>query len=464
MGVLDRFARGVNAFKTDEQLNPAYNPYESSSASYGAPVSIRPDRTPTTIPNDKSIVTSIYTRIALDCASVVIKHVRQDDEDRYLEDIDSGLNNCLNLEANIDQGAQAFLIDVYFTLLQEGLIAILPVDTTVDPKNSNAYDVLTSRVGLVKKFYPQHVTVEAYNDHTGKRQEITLPKTAVAIAENPFYSVMNEPNSTLKRLVRKLSLLDIVDEASSSGKLDIIIQLPYVIKSEARKQQAEQRRADIEWQLKGSKYGIAYTDGTESITQLNRPAENNLMGQIETLTTMLYGQLGMTKDVMEGTADEAAMLKYWNGTIEPIVKAVVQSMLRTFLTKTARSQKQSLMYFREPFKLIPIGDIAKIVDIMARNEILSSNEIRGIIGYRPSADPKADQLVNSNMPQTATGVPSDPNADPNADPTADPNADPNASIVQGDDPSSIMGSAFDIVNGQITDILNSIGGTDDTTQ
>jgi hypothetical protein len=327
-----------------------------------------------------------------------MRHVRLDDEKRYKEDIESGLNNCLNLEANIDQAARAFRQDMVMTLFDRGVAAIVPVDTSISPEQSGGFDILTMRVGDVVTWYPKHVRVSLYNEATGVREEITLQKSAVAIVENPLYSVMNEPNSTLQRLLYKLNLLDAVDEQSASGKLDIIIQLPYVIKSEARRQQAEQRRADIEFQLKGSKYGIAYTDGTEKITQLNRPAENNLMDQVDYLTKMLYGQLGLTEEVMNGTADEKAMLNYWNRTIEPVLTAICEAMRRTFLTKTARTQLQTVMFFRDPFRLIPIDNIAEIADKFTRNEILSANEIRGIIGFKPHPDAKADQLTNSNMP------------------------------------------------------------------
>lgn len=394
--IYDRVKRAYNAFSIDEsQTQPI------DYGSYGAVTTIRPDRIRTSFSNERSIVTSIYTRISIDIASVLIKHVKLDDQDRYLEDVKSGLNNCLTLEANLDQAARAFRQDIAMTLCTNGVAAIVPVDTTMNPNATASYDILTLRVGEVVQWYPKHVRVSVYNEEKGRRQEIILSKSVVALVENPLYSVMNEPNSTLQRLIRKLNLLDGVDEQAASGKLDLIIQLPYVIKSEARRQQAEQRRNDIEFQLKGSKYGIAYTDGTEKITQLNRPAENNLLGQIEYLTKMLYGQLGITEEVMNGTADEKAMLNYWNRTIEPIADAIVEAMKRTFLTKTARSQKQSIEYFRDPFKLVPINNIAEIADKFTRNEIMSSNEIRQIVGMKPANDPKADQLVNSNMPQGA---------------------------------------------------------------
>lgn len=365
---------------------------------YGSSYGTRPDRVRLSFSNERSIISSIYTRLSIDTASVDIRHVRLDEEGRYLEDINSGLNECLTVEANIDQAARHFRQDIAMTLFSSGCVAIVPVDTTINPAVSGSFDIKTLRVGEIVGWHPQHVRVSVYNEANGRREEITLEKKFVAIVENPLYSVMNEPNSTLQRLIRKLNLLDVVDEQSSSGKLDMIIQLPYVIKSEARRQQAEQRRKDIEFQLKGSQYGIAYTDGTEKITQLNRPAENNLLKQVEYLMGMLYAQLGLTEEVMNGTANEEAMLNYINRTIEPVVAAIVEAMRRSFLTKTARSQKQDVMYFRDPFKLVPIKEIAEIADKFTRNEILAANEIRQKIGIKPSRDPKADELRNSNMP------------------------------------------------------------------
>jgi hypothetical protein len=365
---------------------------------YGGSFMSRPDRTRLRVPNERSIISSIYTRLSIDVASVDMRHVRNDDQNRYLEDIDSGLNNCLTVEANIDQAARAFRQDVALTLFDKGVAALVPVDTSINPIESGGYDILTLRVGEIVMWYPQHVRVSVYNEVTGLREEITLNKSVVAIVENPLYSVMNSPNSTLQRLLYKLLLLDNVDEQVASGKLDIIIQLPYVIKSEARRQQAEQRRSDIEFQLKGSQYGIAYTDGTEKITQLNRPAENNLLSQVQYLVDMLYGQLGLTPEVMNGTADEKTMLNYWNRTVEPILTAIVESMRRTFLTKTARTQKQSISFFRDPFRLVPIASIAEIADKFTRNEIMTSNEMRQVVGLAPHKDPKADLLLNSNMP------------------------------------------------------------------
>jgi len=402
-------------------LKHAWNVFSNTSerrvfSQYGDPnYGGRPDRVRLHIPNERSLISSIYTRLSIDVASVDMRHVRTDDQKRYLEDIDSGLNNCLTVEANLDQAARAFRQDIAMTLFDRGCAALVPVDTTINPETSGGYDILTLRVGEVVAWYPNHVRINLYNEAIGRREEITIEKSAVAIVENPLYAVMNEPNSTLQRLLVKLNLLDSIDVQSASGKLDLIIQLPYVIKSEARRQQAEQRRQDIEFQLKGSQYGIAYTDGTEKITQLNRPAENNLMAQVEYLVDMLYGQLGLTDEIMKGTADEKAMLNYWNRTVEPILTAVVESMRRTFLTKTARTQKQSVLFFRDPFRLVPIENIAEIADKFTRNEIMTSNEIRQVVGMAPSKDPKADQLTNSNMPQ-----PNPPNPATNGHTQPDP--------------------------------------------
>lgn len=391
-----RLKHAWNAFTNDNFTNKMS--YVDVGASYG----LRPDRIRLNLSNERSIISSIYTRIGIDVSSIDIRHVRLDNNNRYLESIDSGLNTCLTLEANIDQAAQAFKQDIAMSLLDKGVIAIVPVETTLNPENSSSYDVKSLRVGEIKEWYPQHVGVKVYNDKTGKKEDLILPKSMVAIIENPLYSVMNEPNSTLQRLIRKLNMLDTIDEQSSSGKLDLIIQLPYVIKSEARRQQAESRRKDIEVQLKGSQYGIAYTDGTEKITQLNRPAENNLLKQVEYLTNMLYGQLGLTEEVIAGTADEKTMLNYHNRTIKPILVAITQGMKRTFLTKTARTQSQSIEFFRDPFELVAVSDIAEIADKFTRNEILSSNEVRSIIGFKPATDPKADELRNKNIPEPTT--------------------------------------------------------------
>lgn len=376
----------------------------------GPGYSSRPDRPRLSRGNEKSIATSIFNRIALDVSSVSIKHCRLDKNSRYVEDIDSGLNNCLTLEANKDQTGRAFIQDTVLSMLDEGCVALVPVETTIDPKNSNSYQIDSMRTGKITEWYPDMVRVRLYNDRTGKKEEILLPKSQVAIIENPLYAVVNEYNSTMQRLIRKLSLLDVTDEQTASGKLDLIIQLPYVIKTETRREQAERRRKDIIEQLAGSQYGIAYTDGTEKITQLNRSLENNLMKQVEYLTNMVYSQLGITQSVLDGTADEKTMLNYTNRTVEPIISAIVDELKRKFLTKTARSQLQSIVYFRDPFRLVPVNDIAEIADKFTRNEIMTSNEIRQIVGMQPSKDPKADELVNSNISQAKQDIPQTSNA------------------------------------------------------
>ena len=393
MGITDRLQHAWNAF-----LN---NDVRTRYQDMGYYSSYKPDRVRFTRGNERSIVTSVYNRLALDASAMAIKHVRLDDNGRFTEEINSGLQNCLNVEANIDQTGRAFLQDVVMSMLDEGCVAIVPVDTTLNPNLSGSYDINTMRTAKILEWYPAHIRVRVYNDRKGIHEELTLPKANVAIIENPLYAVINEPNSTMQRLIRKLNLLDVVDEQSSAGKLDLIIQLPYVIKSEARRQQVEARRKDIEMQLAGSKYGIAYTDGTERITQLNRPAENNLMKQVEYLTTMLYSQLGLTQSILDGSADDKTMLNYYNRTIEPILAAIVDEMKRKFLTKTARAQKQTIMYFRDPFKLVPVNDIAEIADKFTRNEIMTSNEIRQIVGMKPSKNPEADELRNKNLNKSA---------------------------------------------------------------
>lgn len=369
--------------------------YQSVGSSY----SYRPDRHRMSRRNERSIATSVYNRIALDVAAINIQHVRLDDNGRFVESMNSGLNNCLTLEANLDQSSRAFIQDAVISLLDEGCIAIVPTDFFADHKTSDEFDVASMRVGKITEWYPTHVRVEVYNEQIGQKQEIVVPKKRTAIVENPLYAVVNEPSSTLQRLIRKLNLLDVIDEQSGSGKLDMIIQLPYIIKTEARRNQAEERRKMIEDQLSNSKYGIAYTDGTERITQLNRPLENNLLKQIEYLTAMFYSQLGITQTILDGTADDKTMLNYYSRTIDPIVAAIVDAMKRTFLSVTKRSENESIMYFRDPFKLVPVNDIAEIADKFTRNEIMTSNEIRQIVGMKPSDDPKADQLVNSNISQ-----------------------------------------------------------------
>ena len=397
MGIRDRLQHAWNAFFYND--NTYVNPQNLGGFS-----TFRPDRVHFSRGVEKSIVTSVYNRIALDATSIAIKHVRLDDNGRFLEEMDSGLQNCLNVEANIDQTGRAFLQDVVMSMLDEGCVAIVPVDTTIDPAKSGSYEINTLRTGKILEWYPAHVRVRVYNDQKGIHEEVTLPKSMVGIIENPLYAVINEPNSTMQRLIRKLSLLDVVDEQTSSGKLDLIIQLPYVIKTDARKKQADERRKDIEMQLAGSKYGIAYTDGTEKITQLNRPAENNLMKQVEYLTGMLYSQLGLTQSIMDGSANDKTMLNYYNRTIEPILAAIVDEIKRKFLTKTARTQGQTIMYFRDPFKLVPVSDIAEIADKFTRNEIMTSNEIRQIVGMKPADDPSADELRNKNLNQSSEDI------------------------------------------------------------
>lgn len=383
-----RLKHAWNAFTGNVQMN-----YRDLGMSH----SYRADRPRMSRGNERSIVTSVYNRIALDVAALNVQHVRLDENGRFLSVIDDGLNNCLTLEANVDQTARSFIQDVVISMFDEGSVAIVPVDTTTDPNVSGSYDIQSLRVGQILDWYPQYIRTRVYNEQTGRKEDIVVPKSAVAIIENPLYAVINEPNSTMQRLIRKLNLLDVIDEQSGSGKLDLIIQLPYVIKTEARRQQAENRRKDIESQLSGSKYGIAYIDGTEHITQLNRSVNNNLMSQIEYLTSMLYSQLGITQSILDGTADEKTMLNYNNRTIEPIISAIVDEMKRKFLTKTARSQRQSISFFRDPFKLVPVNEIAEIADKFTRNEIMTSNEIRQVVGMKPSDDPRADELRNKNL-------------------------------------------------------------------
>lgn len=393
MGLGTRLQHAWNAFVNNR--DPTHDNHDSD---IGMSYFYRPDRPRFSRGNERSIVTSVYNRIALDVSSITIQHVRLDENGRFVDTKNSGLNNCLTLDANTDQTGRAFIQDVVMSMLDEGCVAIVPIDTTFNPK-TGSFDINSIRTGKIIEWYPQHVKVQVYNEKLGKREEIILPKSTVGIVENPLYAVINEPNSTMQRLIRKLNLLDVIDEQSSAGKLDLIIQLPYIIKTEARREQAEKRRKDIEMQLAGSKYGIAYTDGTERITQLNRPIENNLMKQIEYLTELLFSQLGITQSILNGSADEKETLNYNNRTIEPILSVIVDEMKRKFLTKTARSQRQSIMYFRDPFKLAPIANIAEIADKFTRNEIMSKNEIRQIIGMKPSDDPKADQLINSNITQ-----------------------------------------------------------------
>lgn len=389
MAIGERFRNAWNAFRNK---NPT-----DIYRDYGMSYAYRPDRVRFTRGNERSIVTSVYNRIAIDASDIDIRHVRLDDSDRYIDEIKSSLNYCLTVEANVDQTARAFIQDAVMSMLDEGSVALVPVDTIGHPDSTGSYKILSMRTGKIVQWYPKHVKISVYNENIGRREEVVLPKSVVGIVENPLYAVINEPNSTMQRLIRKLNLLDSIDEQSSSGKLDLLVQLPYVIKSEARREQAETRRKDIEMQLSGSKYGIAYIDGTERVTQLNRPVENNLMKQIEYLTSMLYSQLGITQSVLDGSADEKTMLNYTSRTIAPIVSAIVDEMKRKFLTKTARSQRQSIMFFRDPFKLISVTDVGSIADSLTRNEIMTSNEFRQKLGMKPSKDPAADELRNKNL-------------------------------------------------------------------
>lgn len=392
-----RFKNAWNAF-FNRDPTPIFDNSGNSS-------SYRPDRYRPTRGNERSIITAINNRIAIDVAAIPIRHIKLDEDGGYLNTIESGLNNCLNLEANIDQTGRAFLQDVVLSMLDEGCVALVPTVTDVNPDYTDSYDIYEIRTGKITEWYPKQVKVEVYNDNSGRKQQILRPKRKVAIIENPMYSVMNEPNSTMQRLIRKLKLLDAVDEQSSSGKLDLIIQLPYVVKTETRRQQAENRRKEIEEQLTGSKYGIAYTDGTERITQLNRAVENNLLKQVEYLTSMLFSQLGITQTILDGTADEKTILNYRNRIIEPILSAIVDTMKVRFITKTARTQGQSISFFMEPFKLVPVSEIAEIADKFTRNEIMTSNEIRQIVGMKPSSAPQADELRNKNLNRSAEETP-----------------------------------------------------------
>lgn len=415
----DRIIHAWNAFMNKDPTNR----YD-----YGASYSNRPDRIRLTRGNERTIVTSVYNRISIDCASIKIKHIRLDEKDRYVSTIDSGLNNCLTLEANIDQTGRSLVQDIVMSMMDEGCVAIVPVDTTIDPTTSTSFEIDTLRTGKIIQWYPNDVKIRLYNDRTGQHEEIIMPKKAVSIVENPLFAVMNEPNSTMQRLIRKLSLLDIIDEQNGSGKLDLIIQLPYIVKSASRRAQAKERLEDLQSQLSGSKYGIAYTDGTERITQLNRPVDNQLFSQIETLTRMLYSQLGLTEEIMNGTADEKAMTNYYNRTIEPIMSAIVDEMKRKFLTKTARTQKQSIDFFRDPFKLVPTTELAELADKFTRNEIMTSNEIRQVIGMQPSEDPKADELRNSNLSEPSSDQ---NNLNPNDVETEETEETNNAGIIDG---------------------------------
>ena len=392
--LLDRMKAGWNVFMNKDPTLPLHI---NQTYSYG--FGTRPDRKRLGRGNERSIINSIYNRIAIDVAAIQLEHAVVDDDNRYQYTKESGLNDVLTLEANIDQTGREFIQDVVMSMLDEGVVALVPIDTSTDPK-TGSYDILSMRTGQILEWYPQEVRVKVYNDRTGRREELRLPKRYVGIIENPLYSVMNEPNSTLQRLIRKLNILDVVDEQSGSGKLDIIIQLPYTIRTELRRKEAEKRRKDIEQQLAGSKYGVAYTDGTEKITQLNRPAENNLLKQVEYLQNTLYGQLGITEEVFKGTADEKTMLNYYNRTVEPILSSISNECKRKFLTPTARTQGQSVVFFRDPFRLATVEEIAETADKFTRNEIATSNEMRSIVGWKPSNDPKADELRNSNIAES----------------------------------------------------------------
>lgn len=394
MGLIDRFKRAVNVFARE----PTRRDYYDTGPGY----SYRPDRVRFSRGNERSIITSVYNRIALDASAINIRHVILDNEGRYKQNAEDGLHNCLTLEANKDQTGRAFIQDVVMSMMDEGCVAIIPIDTTDDPVDTDSYGILTMRTGKILEWYPNHVLVRAYNDRTGRQEDIKLLKSTIAIIENPFFAVMNEHSSTMQRLIRKLNLLDSIDEQSGSGKLDLIIQLPYTVKSSLRREQANQRKKDLEMQLAGSKYGVAYVDATEKVTQLNRSVDNNLMTQIEYLTNLLFSQLGITQSILDGTADDKTMLNYYNRTIEPIVSAIVDEMKRKFLTKTARSRNHSIQFFRDPFKLVPVNDIAEIADKFTRNEIMTKNEMRQIIGMKPSDDPKADELRNANLSEPKT--------------------------------------------------------------
>lgn len=398
MNPLEILKHTWNLFVYDE------SPKRRSPANYGVSYYQNPNRVRFSRGNERTIVTSVYNRIALDAAAIEIRHVKMDNNNRFVDYINSGLDNCLSVEANIDQTARNFIQDIVSSLLDEGCVAVVPIDTSFDPNVTNSYDIQTMRVGKITQWYPDKVTVLLYNDLTGLKQEVTIPKKQVAIIENPLYAVMNEPNSTMQRLIKKLSLMDSADEEIASGNLDLIIQLPYAVKTESRRNLAESRRKEVEEQLNGSRYGVAYIDGTEHVTQLNRPVENNLMKQVEYLTAQLYSQLGLTQTIMDGTADENTMNNYYNRTIEPILSAIVDEFNRKFLTKTARTQKQAIMYFRDPFRLIPVTSISEMADKFTRNEIMTSNEIRQLVGFKPSDDPNADELRNKNLSQSAKAM------------------------------------------------------------
>lgn len=454
MGLRDQIRHAWNAF-TDRKEVEKVDEYRNLGGS-GFGVSTSNNGFRARIANDKSIVTSLYMRLAIDTAQILLRHIRRDEDERYIETIKSGLNECLNVEANLDQAATAFRLDIAMSLFDNGTVAIVPIETSVNPNETGGYDIRSLRVGTITAWYPQFVRVSVYNEIRGEREDIVVPKRLVAIVHNPFYAVMNEYNSTLQRIIRKLQLLDAVDEAAGSGKLDIIIKLPYVVKGEVKQQQAENRRASIETQLKGSKYGIAYIDGTENITQLNRPAENNMLKQIEYLMGQLYGQLGLDETLFKGTADEATTLNYRNRTLEPVLRAITEAMTRTFITKTARTQGQTIDFFIDPFKLLPLSQLAELGDKLMRNEVITSNEMRGFLRMRPSTDPKADQLVNSNMPQPdGTVVEGEPEEDV-TDSKLD--AESEAADNEGDEQAAILEETLAALEAAADEIVNSAGG------
>ncbi len=456
MGVLDNLAHAFNTFLDRDPIK-SVAPFSGGNTELGAGYASNPSRARIGFAGERTVLSSIYLRMALDCSSVDMRHVKKDDQNRYVEDVISGMHQCLNVESNIDQSGSAFLLDLYLSLFEIGNIAILPIDMSAAPANGGLFDIFSWRLGIIRQWYPRHVTIEAYNDRTGRREQVTVEKRHVALLENPLYTVMNEPNSTLQRLVRKLALLDTADEAAASGKLDMFIQLPYPIRTEGRRQDARQRRDDIDAQLKDSKYGIAYIDATEKVTQLNRPAENNLLAQVEYLLKLLYTQLGLTPAVMDGTASEAEMLNYHNRTVAPILDAAASELRRKFLTKTARTQGHDVMYFRDPFKLVPMKDLAELADKFTRNEIVTSNEFRGFIGMRPvTNDPKADMLINSNLTVEQSQL-QDQQVQQRLG-TAPPADDPNAAVDPAEDAALTADEdMFASVNKTLDEVFASIG-------
>lgn len=456
MGILDSMAHAFNTFLDRDPIK-SVAPFSGGNTELGAGYASNPSRARIGFAGERTVLSSIYLRMALDCSSVDMRHVKRDEQDRYVEDVKSGMHLCLNVESNIDQSGPAFLLDLYLSLFEIGNIAILPIDMSASPANGGLFDIFSWRLGIIRQWYPRHVTVEAYNDRTGRREQVTVEKRHVALIENPMYTVMNEPNSTLQRLVRKLSLLDTADEAAASGKLDMFIQLPYPIRTEGRRQDARQRRDDIDAQLKDSKYGIAYIDATEKVTQLNRPAENNLLAQVEYLLKLLYTQLGLTPGVMDGSATEEEMLNYHNRTIANVLETVASELRRKFLTKTARTQGHDVMYFRDPFKLVPMKDLAELADKFTRNEIVTSNEFRGFIGMRPAKDPKADMLINSNLTVPQTQLPGGTDINGNQVQAGPAAADPNAPAPTDGQDLGAEGDMIASMNKTLDEVFASIG-------